>query len=224
MLKIGFSDVATKQVDDIISNQGIYDQFGHFTQQYVNWNYEFHHYVNVGTISRTHLNNHGWYKIGKLGTLEYRYFTINDTEVFEILEFRFSKPPYTQQSKQNPYKIVKDAGYGYMIVQNTFNGKYSILTPNKKYLTKFVFDDIIGFHHSSNNYNTMYSVGFMNNRVYAIYKDGNIQVLPYSKEQYLTMKHKYYESRQQKPNTVILNESQLRKIIRESIKKVLNII
>ena len=36
MLKIGFSDVATKQVDDIISNQGIYDQFGHFTQQYVN--------------------------------------------------------------------------------------------------------------------------------------------------------------------------------------------
>lgn len=224
MLTIRYTQEAHKQIDEIISNQSIYDQYGHFTQQFVNWNYEFHHYVNVGTISKQKLSNHGLYTIGSIGKLVYNYFSINDTEVFQILEFRFSKLPYTQQTIQTPYKIVGDAGYGYKIVQNTFNGKHSILTPNKKYLTNFVYDDIIGFHHSSNNYNNMYAVGFMNNRVYAIYKDGNIQVLPYSKEQYLTMKHKYYESKQQKPNTVILKESQLRRLIQESIKKILNII
>jgi hypothetical protein len=223
MLTIRYTQEAHKQIDEIISNQSIYDQYGHFTQQFVNWNYEFHHYVNVGTITKQKLSNHGLYTIGSIGKLVYNYFSINDTEVFQILEFRFSKLPYTQQTRQTPYKIVGDAGYGYKVVQSAFNGKHSILTPQKKYLTKFVFDNIIGFHHSSNAYNTIYAIGFINDRAYAIYKNGNIQVLSYTKDQYLNKKHKYYES-VNKRTEIILKESQLRRLIQESIKKILNII
>lgn len=223
MITIEYSEVATKQLDEIFSNQNIYDQHGYFTQQFVNWNYEFYRYVNVGTISRMSLPSAGIYAIGKIGKLEYKLFSLNDIDVFQIIEFRFSKLPYTQQNKQITCKIIGDAGYGYKIVQNTFNGKSSILTPQKKYLTKFVFDNIIGFHHSSNVYNTIYAVGFINDRVYAIYQNGNIQVLPYNKDQYLNKKHKYYES-VNKRTEIILKESQLKRIIRESIKKVLNII
>ena len=222
MIVIRYSEQALEQINEIISNKEIYNQYGHFTQQYVNWNYEYYRYINPYAMHEYCKIPKGFYSIGKLGTCEYNRILLQNDIIYEIIAFRFSKLPYTQQSEQNPYKIVGDAGYGYKIVQNTFNGKYAILTPKKTYLTKFVFDNIIGFHHSSNNYNTMYAVGFINNRAYAIYKDGNIQVLPYSKEQYLTMKHEYYESKQQKPNTVILKESQLRNIIRESIEKILS--
>ena len=86
--------------------------------------------------------------------------------VFNIIEFRFSKLPYQQQQQQ--YEVIGDAGYGYEIIQSAFNHKYSILTPQRKYLTKFVFDEIIGFHHSSSDFNTIYAIGFQENRVFAM--------------------------------------------------------
>ncbi len=82
--------------------------------------------------------------IGKIGKCEYKCFTVSDNTVFEIIEFRFTKLPYTSKSK---YKVISDAGYGYKIVQSTFNGLCAILTPQRRLLTKYAFDGIIGFHH-----------------------------------------------------------------------------
>ena len=127
---------------------------------------------------------------------------------------------YTQNKIQQ-YKVIGDAGYGYKIAQSTVDNKSSIITPQGKCLTKFVFDQIIGFHHSSNDYNTIYAVGFQGNRVFAIYQDGNIQVLPYSKKEYLNKKHQYYES--SNPNKIVINESHIRNIVRETLRRYLQI-
>lgn len=220
MIRIAYSDKATNQLDEILSNDKIYDAHGHFTQQFINWNYEFHHYVSDGTISKSHLNCHGWYRIGTIGTLEYKYFKLDDSETFEILEFRFTKLPYT--TRKPWYKVVGEAGYGYKVVQSTFNNKCTLLTPQKRYLTKFVFDNIIGFHHSSDDYNLVYAVGFIGDRVYAIYQNDAIEVLPYSKEEYLKKTHKYYESKRYRKNTIALDESRLRRIVHEVLQEVLS--
>lgn len=219
MTRIAYSDKATNQLDEILSNDKIYDAHGHFTQQFINWNYEFHYYVSDRTISKSHLVIQGVYHIGGIGTLEYNYFKLEDTDVFEILEFRFTKLPYS--TRKPKYNVVGEAGYGYKVVQSTFNGKCTLLTPKRRYLTKFVFDSIIGFHHSSDNYNVVYAVGFMDDRVYAIYQNGAIQVLPYTKEQYLKTKHNYYESKRHKLNKVVLNEAQLKNIVHKVIKRFL---
>lgn len=113
--------------------------------------------------------------------------------------------------------MIGDAGYKYKIIQSIFNHKYTILTPQRKRLTKFAFDQIIGFHHSSNDYNMIYAVGFIGNRVYAIYQDGDIKVLPYSKEEYLTNKHRYDESI--RLHKMILRESKFNNIIKETLHK-----
>ena len=215
---IKLHELASTQLDDIYSNKTIYNKFGQFTQQFTNWNYEFYRYVNIEVISNTPLKNYGWYKIGKIGVLEYKRVTTNSDEIFEVIQFRFSVLPTIKNKKS--YNVIGDAGYGYKVIQSTFNGKNTILTPQKTYLTKFIFDNIIGFHHSSNDYNTIYAVGFINNRAYAIYQNGNIQSLPYTKEQYVNQKHKYYEVKQYH-NKIVLTENQLRNIIKKTIQEFL---
>ena len=148
---------------------------------------------------------------------EYKIVKTKDDIVCEIIEFRFYKLPYNLTKLQ--YKILNSAGYGYKISQSQNNNKCAILTPQNKQLTKYIFDDIIGFHHSTNNYNVIHAIGFIKDRVYAIYKDGTIQILHYSKEEYLNKKHRYDESI--KHIKYLLNESLLNKIIRDTIKKYL---
>lgn len=213
MVKILYTIDAQQQIDDIITDSRIYLGKS-FTQEFINWNREFHHYVNARAISKVKLFQHGIYKIGDIGTLIYNHYTLNDADIFEILSFRFSKRPYSTKK----YKIVGDGGYRYKIIQSTFNYKYTLLTPKNRFLTKFAFDGIIGFHHSSNDYNVLYAIGFIGDRVYAIYPDRNIQLLQCSKEEYLKMKHKYYESLMRR--RIILSESRLNRIIRESIRRV----
>jgi hypothetical protein len=165
---------------------------------------------------KLNLPERGIYDIGTIGKLDYYHFILeDDEEIFMILEFRFSKLPYRQKKQQ--YKVIGDAGYKYKIIQSIFNHKYTILTPQRKRLTKFAFDQIIGFHHSSNDYNMIYAVGFIGNRVYAIYQDGDIKVLPYSKEEYLTNKHRYDESI--RLHKMILRESKFNNIIKETLHK-----
>ena len=216
MLTIEYSEKANQQLNDIVSCDLIYDQFGHFTQQYINWNGEFYRYVNTNAIGRQQLAERGLYKIGSIGMLEYHCYYVGDDMVFEIVEFRFSKLPYINRGPQ--YKIISDAGYGYKVIQSTFNGKCAILTPQRRYLTKFAFDSIIGFHHASKDYNSVYAVGFIGNRSYAIYQNGDIQLLPLSKDEYLSKKHKYYES--VKKRRILLPESRLKRIIRQAILEV----
>lgn len=191
-MKIAYSDCAAKQLDKIYTNSGIYDSHSHFTQQFLNWNREFHRYINPKEIRKKVLTPQGVYTIGTIGTLEYNYLTVTGAEVFEIIEFRFSELPYATSAPQ--YTITGDAGYGYKIIQSTFNGLYSILTPQSRQLTKFSFNRMIGFHHSYENYNIIHAIGFIGNRVYEILQDGTIKVLHISKQDYLDKKHRYDES------------------------------
>ena len=152
---------------------------------------------------------------------------MNDANVFEIVEFRFAKLPYA-------YKITDDAGYGYKIIKSTLNGLFSILTPQKTQLTNFKFDNIIGFHHSTEDYNVIHAIGFIGDRVYEIMRDGTIQVLHMSRTDYLDQKHRYdeckkrfmhylIENKQNKTyktmNRIRLTESQLHNVIRRCINE-----
>lgn len=150
MFVLRYLPEAEEIINNIIYNENIYTYDEHFTQEFLNWNSEFHRYVNKETISRLKLPKQGVYDIGTIGKLDYYHFTLESDEIFVILEFRFSKLPYRLNKQQ--YKMIGDAGYGYKIIQSQFNHKCTILTPQRKYLTKFVFDQIIGFHHSSNNF------------------------------------------------------------------------
>lgn len=213
------SNIADKQIDDIYCNKNIYDPYGHFTQQFLNWNRVFHRYVNSNSISKNKVTKHGWYRIGTIGMIEYNSFILNDIQVFEIIEFNFTKLPYTKRGPK--YNVISDANYGYNIIQSTSNNLYAILKPNHKPLTKYAFDNIIGFHHSNNDYKTIYAIGFIGNRVYAIHPNGNINILPYSKEEYLTMKHKYYENKRYYKQ--LLNENTIRRITTKVINRILNL-
>lgn len=212
MISIEFSNKANNQLDEIVSNDDIYDRYGHFTQQFLNWNTEFHRYVNPQVLSKTITSDKGIYSIGKIGTFSYKLFILNDTQVLEIMDFHFTRLPYTTGSK---YKVIANAGYGYKIVQSTFNNLYAILTPQRRLLTKYVFEEIIGFHHSSNDYNIVYAVGFIGDRVYSICTNGNINMMPYSKKEYLEMNHKYYENRIFK--SPLINENTIRRIVTDVI-------
>ena len=191
MFKIEYSPIATEQINEIYDNSQIYNG-KNFTQKFLKWNSEFHHYVGKETLSKLNLPEQGVYDIGTIGKLNYFHFTLEDGEIFVILEFRFSKLPYSTQKTKR--KIVKDAGYGYKIVQSFPDEKCAILSPKNKYLTNFAFDNIIGFHHSIDDYNKVYAVGFIKDRVFAIYPNSDIEVLPYSKDEYLKNKHRYDES------------------------------
>ncbi|MGN0993019.1 MAG: hypothetical protein ACI4PE_03775 [Bacilli bacterium] len=206
---------ANQQIDSIISNDSIYDEHGHFTQQFINWNDEFHRYVNPNSICQNTLFSKGVYNIGTIGSLSYKLFEINGNQVFEIIEFHFKKLPYSKSTKR--YEIIFDAGYGYKIIRSTKTNKCAILTPQKTMLTKFAFDDIIGFHHSSDNYNEQYAIGFIGDRVYYIKMNGEVILLHLSKEDYLSMEHKFYESYNISP-------TKLCNLITESIMNRLNII
>lgn len=213
------SNTANKQIDEIYANKHIYDRYWHFTKKFINWNYEFNRYVNKTSIEQLHLSQKGLYQIGSIGILEYNYFTSNDSEIFEIIEFRFTRLPYDSSASQE-YTIIGDAGYHYKIARSNKNGLSTILKPNGTLLTKYFFDDIIGFHHASHDFNVLYAIGFKGDRVYKIYTDGNIELERHSKQQYLSMKHNFYESKQH----IHIKKSQLVQLIKESIKRYLNVI
>ena len=219
MLSIEYSEYAKIQIDEIYTNKHIYDKYGHFTQKFINWNYEFHRYVNKISIEQVYLSQKGLYQIGSIGTLSYKCYALDDTYVFEIIEFRFTRLPYETSASQE-YTIIGDAGYHYKIVRSHKNGLCTILKPNGTLLTKYFFDDIIGFHHASHDFNVLYAIGFKGDRVYKIYTDGNIELERHSKQQYLSMKHNFYESKQH----IHIKKSQLVQLIKESIKRYLNVI
>ena len=205
---------ANQQLDTIYENKEIY-KGKNFSHQFIIWNNEFYRYVNTKAINQSHILEHGWYKIGNIGLLEYRCVNTQDNVLFEIIEFRFSKLPYSLQKPKK--KTYIDAGYGYKIVQSFPDEKCAILSPKNKYLTNFAFDDIIGFHHSIDDYNKVYAVGFIKDRVFAINLNSEIEVLPYSKDEYLKNKHRYDES--VKLYKMIIRESKINNIIKESLHK-----
>ena len=99
--------------------------------------------------------------MGKMGEFDYYIINVRGVYVVVITSFYFSWLPF----ESNVIRKTKDAGYGYIIVQNTQTQKFAIRKPNNRPLTNTVFDGIIGFHHSIEDYNKMHAIGFIGNRV-----------------------------------------------------------
>lgn len=190
------------------------------------WVYQIKNYILELPTYNSPLGENLIFNMKYWGSIIYNRVMVNNQICIIITNFRlnynnFKKWINHQTISDEKYSIVGEAGYGYKIIQSTSNNKHTILTPQRKYLTKFVFDEIIGFHHFSDDYNTIYATGFQGDRVFAIYQDGNIKVLPYSKEEYLNKKHKYYESH--KPHKKVITESHIRQMVREALRRYLQL-
>ena len=140
--------------------------------------------------------------------------TVKGINVVVITSFYFKSLPFTSTVSKDPKKVrrINDAGYGFSIVQDLKTQKVAIRKPDKRLLTSFDFDDIIGFHHSTEDYNKMHAIGFIGDRVYEILMNGDIGLLHISKEDYLSKKHRYDEMRR-RINRVV--ETVIRQMSRE---------
>ena len=112
--------------------------------------------------------------------------------------FKFNKMNFQKWIKHENlprktcYKI-GDGGYNFTLMQNEKTGLKAIRNPHGKFICKAVFDDIIGFHHSTDDYNVIHAIGFIGERVYSISMNGNVTLLNISKEEYLKRTHRYDE-------------------------------
>jgi len=180
------------------------------------------------------------HRIPQWGTLIYSKYKIGREILVVAHEFDYSQRNLwnwlNHKSNRRPSYSVCDTCFGFSSVLYDNSQKYGILKPDGKPLVKPIFDDIINFHHSSNDYNTLHAIGFINDRVYEITTDGNVILLHMSKDDYLNAIHKFFEAKQRckiienkqyntmknTRNKVRLTESQLHQVIKESVKKVLS--
>ena len=80
---------AVNTLDKVYTDRSIYDNYGHFTEWFLKWNYIFHQYVResvLSTISRLY----GMFSIGTIGSLAYVKYNILGVEVLVIRNFYFS--------------------------------------------------------------------------------------------------------------------------------------
>ena len=198
-----FTKYADEQLNAIYTNPKVYLSGKQFTEQFKAWNYELLQYIRPTTFIGAKCK--GSMSLGRIGELYYNIYEVGGTNVVIIEKFYFRWLPFAKLSKSSKSRFNKidDAGYGYSVVQDINSQKMAITKPNKQPLTKPVFDDIIGFHHSTEDYNKMHAIGFIGNRVYEILMNGDINILHISKEEYLAMKHRYDEMLRRRLDMII---------------------
>ena len=163
--RLTFSKDADAQLNEIYGAVQTYRN-GHFTEGFKKWNYELHQYLRVSAFFNCS-HSAGVLSMGRIGLLSYYIRNVNGINVVTITEFSFRMLPFMERmSLASPKLIITgDAGYGISIIQNTSTRKYGLSKPNKTLVAKCIFDDIIGFHHSTEDYNKMHAIGFIGNRV-----------------------------------------------------------
>lgn len=204
------------------------------------WYYQVMNYLRNMDSIRLRVGFNLKYRMPKWGTVGYTKIVVGKDVIVYADTFIYSKRNLynwlNHKSNRNPSYSVCDNCFGFKTILYDNSQKYAILKPDGKRLVKPVFDDIINFHHSSNDYNTLHAIGFINDRVYEISTDGNVVLLHMSKEDYLNAEHKFFEARQRQKiieykqyntmnntrNRVRLTESQLHNVIKESVKQVLS--
>lgn len=113
--------------------------------------------------------------------------------IIKIEDFRFDNRKFEDWllhiAKNKKTYSVCDTCFGFSSVLYDNSQKYGILKPDRKPLVKPIFDDIINFHHSTDDYNTIHAIGFIGDRVYSIDMEGNTTLLHKSKVEYLEENH-----------------------------------
>lgn len=132
------------------------------------------------------------------GNIIYSKSTVNGetTITVEGFEFDFDKFINWLLHKEKhalPFSIC-DVCFGVACVLYDKSQKYGLVDSLLQPLVKQKFDDIINFHHSTEDYNKIHAIGFLGDRVYSISQKGDITLLHISKQDYLNKKHRYDES------------------------------
>ena len=211
---VTYTTKANIQLDAIYTDKRAYINGSHFTDRFKRWSYRLLQYLRPSTFYKAKAR--GIISMGSIGDLDYYIMTVKGINVVVITSFYFKSLPFTSTVNKYPKKVrqINDAGYGFSIVQDLKTQKVAIRKPDKRLLTRFGFDDIIGFHHSAEDYNKIHANGFIGDRVYEILKNGDIALLHISKEDYLSMKHRYDEIRR-RINRIV--ETVIRQISREEL-------
>ena len=107
------------------------------------------------------------------------------------------------KSTRIPSYSVSDTCFGFSSVLYDNTQKSGIIKPDGTKHVEPIFDDIINFHHSTDDYNVIHAIGFIGDRIYSISMNGDITLLHISKEDYLNQKHRYDEIIRRRLNTII---------------------
>lgn len=208
------NDYAQNEIDQLIEQYVDYRQKGEYgISSFWYWYYQVKNYIKSLDQYDRPIGDNLVFKMPQWGKIFFSRDITNEGIGVVVTDFDFNQSNFrkwiTHKSLEKfPYLEVGDAGYGYKIVQHDDTNKQTLLTPQGKLLTKPIFDNIIGFHHSKDNYNIIHAIGFIGDRVYSISNNGNVTLLYISKEDYLNQKHRYDET-----------SIRLGKIINEVIQK-----
>lgn len=94
-----FSRIAILQLDRTYTDKSVYDSYGHFTDDFKKWNYEFHQYIRKEVLS-TLTRPHGLFHIGSIGSLIYTIYNVGGIKCLLIESFSF--PTFTYMSSNTP--------------------------------------------------------------------------------------------------------------------------
>ena len=136
------------------------------------------------------------------GDIVYSKISIVGTTVIVVEDFSFDIDKFTDWlhhiARNYPPYSVSDTSYGFSSVLYDSTQKSGIIKLDGSKLVEPIFDDIINFHHSTDDYNTIHAIGFIGDRVYSISMNGDVTLLHMSKQDYLNKKHLYDEIRKRK--------------------------
>ena len=171
------------------------------------WYYQVTNYLNGMDKIRLTIGYNRRYRMPRWGVVTYSKIVIGGNVLIYADDFKYSKRNLyawlRHKSTRSPSFSVSDTCFGFSSVLYDNTQKYGILKPDGNQLVKPIFDDIINFHHSAEDYNFIHAIGFIGDRVYSITMDGNVSLLHISKEEYLKQKHHYDEMLKRKLNTII---------------------
>ena len=191
------------------------------------WYYQVRNYIYALDRYSSPVGNNLIYTMPRWGKIMFSRIIIGG-EVFVVvtnLKFnqRYFKKWLQHKSSNTPPYSICDTCYGFSSVLYDNSQKYGILKSDGSQLVKLFFDDIINFHHSTENYDIIHAIGFIGDRVYSISMNGEVTLLHISKNDYLSMKHRYDEVIG-RINGMVMKEDQkriLKDIIGKTVHKVL---
>lgn len=191
----------------VIISENIQKQLQTLVEQYVDfrtkeeygisafwfWYYQVNNYLRSMDSIKLKAGFDKIYRIPKWGTVKYTKFVIGNDVIVYADVFSYNKQNLydwlNHKSNTKPSYSICDTCFGFSSVLYDNSQKYGILKPDRKPLVKPIFDDIINFHHSTDDYNTIHAIGFIGDRVYSIDMEGNTTLLHKNKVEYLEDNH-----------------------------------
>ena len=127
------------------------------------------------------------------------------------------------KSKGQQIVVVDNLNYNYKLISNQEQNLYGIMTPDDEILIKPYYDRIIPFHHCSENYNRIHAIVFKDGRCFAIYFDGNTEVLSMNASELSTIGCRHFHNlRESKKKSIRLTEAHFKMMLTECITKIIN--